>query len=248
MKRFSKIYYFAALAFFLIFFVACEFDRGYRDIRDFYFPMRELKEGLVYEYRSVNNDSLAPYYWFYRSMQTDSGMYLTGMNYGHDFIPTQFVQEAWVSNGMLLDTLFLYFTDTSGRQQPLEVEIEAGNLFSFSAGPESGVLLYRVKWQDPYQPGVWTTVIKNRQFVRDTTWIWEGKPIDAVVFHLKELFSIEEDGALEQTYDGMEIYARGLGLVYTKKVINTNFILEYELTDRYSMEILEEKFRRYQTQ
>ena len=243
MKSVFKRVYFPGLLFSLIFFGSCEFEGGYRDIRDFYFPLRELKEGLVYEYRSVNNDSLAPYYWFYRTMPADSGMYLTGMNYGYDFVPTQFVQEEWVSNGMLLDTLFLYYSDTTGRQLPLEVEIEAGNLFSFKAGPESGVLLYRVRWRDPYQPDVWTTVIKNRQFVRDTTWIWEGKPREAVVFHLKELFSIEDGGSLEQTYDGMEIYAKGLGLVYTKKTINENFILEYELADRYSMEVLEEKFR-----
>ncbi len=245
MKRSTGLDYCIGSLFLVLFFSACEPGESMRDIRDYYFPMRELKEGLVYEYRAVNNDSLAPYYWYYRSMQTDSGVYLTGMYYEYDFMPKQFVQEAWVSNGMLLDTLFLYYTDTLDRQQPLAIEIEAGNLFAFRAGPESGVLLYKVKWEDPYKPGVWTTLIKNRQYVSDTTWQWQGKKVDAVVFHLKELFAIDEEGTFEQEYDGMEIYAKGIGLIYTKKQINENFILEYELADRYPMEVLEEKFSRY---
>lgn len=246
MKRSTPLYYCIGILFYLLFFSSCDRSGQGKDIRDYYFPMRELKHGLVYEYRSVNNDSLTPYYWYYRSMQTEAGVFLTGMYYEYDFIPRQFVTEEWVSNGMLLDTLFLYYTDTLGKQQALEVEVESGNLFSFKAGPDSGVLLYRVKWEDPYKPGVWTTVIKNRQYVRDTTWLWEGKEVDAVVFQLKELFAIDDDGTFEQQYDGMEVYAKGIGLIYTKKQINENFILEYELADRYSMEILEKKFSEYQ--
>ena len=53
------------------------------------------------------------------------------------------------------------------------------------------------------------------------------------------------DGHLEKNYQGKELYAKNLGLVYYKKEIDENFVLEYELRDTFSMTKLEEKFKTF---
>ena len=53
------------------------------------------------------------------------------------------------------------------------------------------------------------------------------------------------DGHLEKEYQGKELYAKGLGLIYYKKEIDENFVLEYELRDTFSMTKFEEKFKQY---
>ena len=45
---------------------SCDDDQ--QDLRDYYFPLRELTDGLVYEYRDLNYDSLSADFWYYRTV------------------------------------------------------------------------------------------------------------------------------------------------------------------------------------
>lgn len=214
-----------------------------RNIREYYFPLKQLQDGLVYEYRAVNNDSLAPTRWYFRSLVLDSGIYLTGMNYAPDLTPLQFSREEMVKNGMLLQDLFLYETDSTGNQQRIDVEIIAGSVFPFEVRDSGGIFLYKVSWQPPSDPGATITLVKNRRYAGDTTFIFENKRYDTVVFEVRELLSHEQEGFFEREFSTVEWYAKGLGLVYYRKEIAEDFVLEYSLARRYPMEELEAIFR-----
>ncbi len=217
---------------------------GKRDIRDYYFPLKRLQEGLVYEYRSVGQDSLTPNYWYYRSFVNDKGVFLTGAYYEYDLAPLQFVREELVRNGMLLADMLIYETDSSGLQQQVAVTIEAGNVFPFEVSDSSGIFLYKVRWSPPSDSGAVFTLIKNRRFLGDTTVTIGGERYDCVAFQVRELFEREAEGFFEKEFSGLELYAKGVGLVYYKKEITDNLTLEYQLADRYKMPTLEEKLRR----
>ena len=78
-----------------------------RDLRDYYFPLRELTDGLVYEYRDLSMDALTADYWYYRTIPTDSAYYFTKAYYQSDFVQTQLYRESMVNNGILLKDLYL---------------------------------------------------------------------------------------------------------------------------------------------
>lgn len=221
--------------------IACN-PSGRKDIRDYYFPLKKLTEGLVYEYRAIGQDSLSPAYWYYRSFLQDEGIYLTGTYYEYDLDPLQLVREELVSNGMLLQDLFIYIPDSSGRQQRLAAEVLAGNVFPFSVSDSSGVFLYKVRFEFPNEMGNTTTLIKNRRYLGDTTYSVNGESYDAVRFQVRELVEDQSltDGTVEPQFDGEEIYAKGIGLVYYRKNLGAQSIA-YELKDRYPMEQLEQK-------
>ena len=215
---------------------------GQKDIRDYYFPLKKLTEGLVYEYRSVGQDSLSPVFWYYRSFIQDEGVFLTGTYYEYDLNPLQLVKEELVSNGMLLDDLFLYMPDSTGRQQRLDVEVLAGNAFPFTVSDSSGIFLYKVRFEDPNEKGHTTTLIKNRRYLGETTYTFQGKEYQAIRFEVRELIEDNSltEGGIEPQFDGEEIYAKGLGLVYYEKDLGDQTIA-FALADRYPMAQLEKQ-------
>lgn len=215
---------------------------GRKDIRDYYFPLKRLTEGVVYEYRPLGQDSLSPAYWYYRSFLQDEGIYLTGTYYENDLIPLQLVREELVSNGMLLQDLFVYLPDSNGRQQRLAAEVLVGNVFPFSVSDSSGIFLYKVRFDFPNEIGSTTTLIKNRRYLGDTTYTIAGETHNAVRFQVRELVEDNSatEGSVEPQFDGEEIYAEGIGLVYFRKDLGPQSIA-YELADRYPMEQLEQK-------
>lgn len=230
------------LGVFLIY--SCQPQAGKKNIRAFYFPLDELKDGLVYEYESAGPLPLAPVYWHYRSLFLPEGIFLTGTQYGEmpdlGLAPTQFVREEMISNGMLLADLYFYRTDSSGKQQQVPVEKIVDTAFPFEVSEDGGVFLYKIKWQSPEDSLNTVTLIKNRRYLRDTSIQFQGQTHQAILMEVKELAEQDhlEDGHFEQQFNGVEIYARNIGLFYYKKIISDEFLMEYRLKDRYPMERL----------
>lgn len=216
-----------------------------RDIRDFYFPLKSLTEGLVYEYRAIENDSLTPAYWYYRSFIGKDGVFLTGNYYEYTFTPQQFIREELVQNGMLLEDIFLYETDSIGRQQQVAGEILAGNTFPFEIPDTNTIYLYKVSFQFPSNPDQQITLIKNRTFAGDANYEYKGKTYDCIRFDVRELVEVSDtkQGGIEPELSGYELYAEGLGLIYYEKELGAGNRIAYVLYDQYPMEVLEEKFR-----
>ncbi len=223
---------------------ACQSGDGRRDIRDYYYPLLDLSDGLVYEYRSLRGDSLAPSYWYYRSLIFRDSNFLTGVNYSPDLLPAQFIREEMVANGMELRDMYLYETDSSGTQTRVDVAIEADDVFPFQVRDSGGIFLFHVRWQPLSEPGVTYTVIKNRYYLGDTTYVYKGEPYACVAFQVNELFEQDSDGVFEQQFSGVEFYAEDIGLIYYRKDIAEGLTLEYGLADRYTMEELEKKWGR----
>ncbi len=214
-----------------------------RDIRAYYFPLRDLEDGLVYEYQPVDNDTLPPIYWYYRSFLYPDSIFLTGTRYSRDLLPEQFTREELVANGMLTVDSYVYELDSTGRQQQVPVEVVAGSSFPFEVAEEGGLFLHRLKWTSEVDPMVSYEVVKNRRFGGDTTFVWQGRRRGAVYLTLREAIDQRAEGVLSLESEGEEVYVRDIGLVYFEKRFSEGFKVAYRLSDRYPMEVLEEKFK-----
>ncbi len=212
------------------------------DIRAYYFPMKELTEGLVYEYRPVEDDSLPVMYWYYRSFIYPDSVFLAGTKYGDNLLPEQFTREEMVSNGMLTIDTYIYELDSLGTQHQVPVEIQAGSSYPFEVGEESGVFLHRLQWRSKVDPAVSFEVVKNRRFGGDTTVVWNGQEQEAIYLTVKEAIEQNAEGTLSLESDGQEVYVKNVGLVYFDKVFDNGFRVAYRLAERYTMDELEEKF------
>ena len=227
---------------FIVLQLACGESDEKLNIREFYYPLEVLKQPMVYEYQAINNDTIGAEYWFFETHETDTAMYFTGNNFNRNFEVVQFSSEEVVQNGTIQKDYVLFSYDSLGQQFEVVAEIEFGNTFPFEVKDSNSIFLQKLKWTFSENPLITTTLIRNRRYIGKSKYSFNNKIYDCVEFRSKELIDDFNNGHFEKEYEGKELYAKGLGLVYYKKVID-EIILEYELVDVYPMAKLEQKFK-----
>ncbi|MGB3546372.1 MAG: hypothetical protein WBA17_05330 [Saprospiraceae bacterium] len=218
-----------------------------RDLREYYFPVRDLTTGRVYVYAAVGQDSLAPEYWYYRGIVQDTAVYLSANRYTPDLRPAQLSREELLNEGMVSRELILYTPDTSGTLLDNRAEILAPSIFPFRlpAGKRPAYV-YQARFQLATDPGVIQTLTINRQFDADTTFTFQNEQLSAIRLTLTgELdYNDPRGGSLRPTFSGHEIYARGLGLVeYRRSFAGTEQGFYYRLREIIPMSELERRAR-----
>lgn len=214
-----------------------------RNIQEFYLPLDAIKDGLVYEYRPAKNNNLLPFYWYFRLTAKNDRTILTSTYYDHTFTVQQLSNEEIVSTGVILNDLFFYGIDTlTGIQQQNPVRVEWDNVFPFEVTDSTNAYLYKIYWTDIDNPKQKIRVIRNRHFMGETTYTYQGQEVDCIRFLVKEIAEIEEEGVQELQFQGTEVYAKNLGLVYFNKIKDGQVLQEYELVDRFPMTELEQRF------
>jgi len=217
---------------------ACKNDTT-RNIKAYYYPVQELDEGLTYKYQVVGQDSIAPDFWFYRNILTDTAHYLLKTYYQQIDFPSTVAREEIVSNGVLLDQLYLFERDSLGDIQQIKANILSPSAFPFEIEDKNTVYLYKINFQLPSQLNGSTTLIINRRFLGDTSFQYQGKEYPAIYFDTRGQVEIQDtiNGGMEPRFWGEEIYAKGLGLVAYRQAHSPNERgLEYQLIDRFSEE------------
>lgn len=209
-----------------------------RDIRDYYFPVRALTQGLVYEYEVLAGVDSLPIYWYALGMDKDTALHLAITTYGSDFTPSSLVREQIFKEGVVTQDVRIYATGPTGHSQESRAEIMAGNAFPFylpKAAPPAYV--YRIRYASPAADSVIYTLTYNRQYEKDTTLDVLGQKRPAIWLRITGETDIYDpvNGSLSPRFEGYEIYAKGIGLVESYRNFD-GFILHNVLKRRLDME------------
>ncbi|MFN8302392.1 MAG: hypothetical protein U0U46_07865 [Saprospiraceae bacterium] len=219
---------------------------GRRDIRAYYYPAENLAGGKVYEYASLESDSIPPDYWYFRSVRADSGLFLVGTYYDASFQVGQMVREKIDRSGSQVRDYFLYFPDSSGqRNLRVAARLESPDVFPFSVKDSSGVFLFSLQIGQPGDAGL-IYLIRNRRYLGDAPdFEFKGKKYPCIRFGLREAIGKSAEGDAETESRGEEWYAEGLGLVYYRKEAGNKGLIrqEYRLRDIITMDELEQRAR-----
>lgn len=212
------------------------------NIEDYYFPIDELKEGRVYEYRNNGErGETSSRYKYYNTIHTDSAQYLISNHYGPTFFNDQYVLSEVVSNGILAKEFrFMAIIPEQEEQSIVKAEIIKDNAFPFSVSKEGGVTAMEIKFTDPRNSKEKIRLIRERQYLGDTIFTFKGIDLPAIIVASNEImeFTHEDDGDFDNTTFATEIYAKGIGLV-ARKFNMGNVELESVLHDTFSMKKLE---------
>lgn len=229
----------AILCFFAFLFLAgCD---SQRDIRDYYFPVRELinTDGLVYVYE---NTGTLPgpdlEYYYYLGVDQDTALYLSTTRYSPDFAPEQQGRERIRNEGVYLEELTMLPADSNGVAQPIPTELIYNKTFPFYLLADDPVPYgYRMKFSPPESPDATNFVTLNRRYRSDTTITIMGEDHDAVVFDLEGEVSLRdpEEGDISPSFTGYEIYARRLGRVAYERVLAEDATFGGRLVERIPM-------------
>ena len=202
------------LPLFLLGLLSCE---GRRDVRDYYFPVRQLtgSDGKVYAYlRTGSQPGPDTAYWYYLGVDLDTALYLTTTGYGPDLSPRQLSREKITNEGSRLQELTAFATDSAGRSVPTEMEVLYEHTFPFYLdGPGGGPYGYRLRGQFAGSAAM-TYVTLDRTEFRDTSTFILGEERPGLCVRLFGEVSERDPelGDISPTFSGYEIYTRGLGL------------------------------------
>ena len=201
-------------------------DSNPGDYSAYYLPVDAIPDtGLVYSYRNLGDTAAGPEIWRYTTL--GEGL-IKSVNYGPDHEVVQRQYDRIVENGVIIDSLLLFYLDTDGLRKPIRVKILSPHRFPFQPGDSTKVWLTHLEWKQPLD-SLHIVLQRRRRFVGDTTWVIYGKSIPAIRFSTEDTFETERDGWTSSTWSGEEIYARGMGLVYYKRKISDQLSLEFSL-------------------
>jgi hypothetical protein len=219
---------------------------GKTNLQDYYFPLKSLKEApKVYEYQLSTADTTLTIYWYYQTVVQGDSINFVGTCYDGNFQVLQISREEQVVNGMKLKDLAFYGTNAEGKSVKMAADVEGGAVFPFEVTDDKSVFVNVIHFNDPKDSTHVTTLTRNRRFVKKTNYTYKGKNLDAAQLSMKEEQS-ERDlqrGGLTHVYEIEEIYAKNLGLVYTKRSLEAGKFFETKLVDIITMQDLEGRYR-----
>lgn len=196
------------------------------DLSDYYLPTDSLpEEGMTYIYRSLKDTLGDTEVWRHRYLGDGC---IESINYGYDDKIAQIQYDRVTGNGVLTDSLILFFTDSIGQTQREKVRLHAANRFPFFPQDTKRAWLTHLEW---WQPGDSLHIIlqRRRYLAGDTIWRYNGQHAHVVRFRTEDTFETEETGWTHSVWTGEEWYSKGIGLVYYKRRISDHIVLEYGL-------------------
>lgn len=225
-----------ALLFLVALFCACD---GPRDIRNYYFPVRELTEGMVYGYENTGTlPGTAPMeYAYYLGVDVDTALYLSVTQYADQLEPKQQSRQEIKNDGVYLREITLLRPDTNGPvAMPTTLIYDQAFPF-YLEDATTQAYGYRLSLTDPATPEVLTYVTLNRRFERDTAVVLGDRIYRALLFSLEGEVSLRdaEAGDISPQFTGYEIYAEGVGLVEYRRELGSGAALGGRLKERITM-------------
>jgi len=236
----------------LLFAVCFSCEPRPRDVRDFYFPARELaKTGLVYIY---DNTGTLPgpelEFVYYLGVDQDTALFLSVTQYDGNFSPRQQTSQQIRNDGVFIRDLMLLQSDSAGVATPVSTEVIYDRTFPFYLNDDADRAPngYRLSFTDPANETTTIFVSLNRTYRGDTTISVLGESHPAIVFDLAGEVSERDTelGDISPQFTGYEIYAKGLGLVAYERTLSVGTTLGGRLRERIGMDDFLERLEKQQ--
>jgi hypothetical protein len=219
---------------------------GKKNIREYYYPLTQLRDKpMVYEYAFKTRDTSFRLYSYFQTVVQGDSISFVGTDYDPNFQVMMMRREQMLSNGMKLQDLRYYGSDSTGKAIEMKALVTGGAVFPFEVKDSNGVFINIIKYRDPKDSTHETTLTRNLRFLRTTTFNYKNQKYEALEFEKNEE-QAEHDlkqGGWQHVFKIKEIYAKGLGLVYSKRAVTEDDAVEITLVDVYTMEDLEKKFK-----
>lgn len=228
-----KLKYFLLLMSIFLFFNCNTKEENKHYLKAYYFPVDDLGKSWKYVYHPTKAEYGLPETWTYKSIEEEGSIYLESNYMDSRGIVKQYSKEKVVKNGTLIKAYELYHTDSLGRKITQEAIPEQGDYFPFEVSKEGGMFLFKMKYTLPQDTLQQVSMVRNRYFRDFGRYEFDGKTYETAIFDVVE--SIETTHQIEGDFDVKvekeEIYAKGIGLVKYKQVVNGGFTIEYELKE-----------------
>ncbi len=186
--------------------------------------------GVVYRYESVNDMTLPDEYWHYRYSAGRRGNYFHSTMYLQNGQIVQRTKERLTREMSQLLSLDLTYTDERGIHE-IPTQVLDNQTFIFGPIDSTTTAKHVISYWDTSVDSVRVVFNKERILLGSMEYEYNGQLLTAIHVRTKELLETETEGFTTSEWEGEEIYAQDIGLVYYKKTISPVFALEYRLAE-----------------
>ncbi len=206
------------------------------NIREYYYPLDRMEGGMmfVYKYNNVNTEFI----WHLQTQKQKDSLYLKVLILREDNTIEQKITEQIYPSGSTVIDYEIMEIDSNGNEGIAYLDIQSGHAFPFEVEKDGGVYIFQLKWFFPSDPELKYTLVRNRRYVGDTTFLFKGVELPAIIMNVKELLETEQEGRQAFDYEKIEIYAKGLGLASSKMIYNDTIRSAFSLVDTISGKLL----------
>lgn len=188
--------------------------------KDYYYPVESLSEEKIYEYVLENEGQtyLSHYISLKTEIEEDGTIYLISKYYAPNFQQNQQIKEWIIKDGVITkEYTFLIMDSLSQNLKEYPNEVSQNVVFPFYASLDSA-MAYRFVCEMKLPPDFLTVkLVRDRKFSKDLSYTYQDEVLDAVAFTATDLYDIENTeggGFWNQKKASIEVYAKGIGLVY----------------------------------
>ena len=190
-------------------------------IQDYFIPII-TDEGISKTYTYVSPIDSQKLTWVYEKSEEENRVH--GSLYLNDESLVKEIEMIWTEEDVQMHSASLVEYDSLGNPSRSPYSFDSRSLFPLSKEKMQSILYYSDRYQSRIQSDLITSNIKNRQYSSDTIVKFKGKEYPAKLFTVLETVDVEKvnDGHWDTNFQGIEVYAKGIGLVYYKKNIEGN--------------------------
>ncbi len=186
--------------------------------------------GVVYRYTSVNDPAMPDELWHYQFSGGYRGNYLRATMYTPSGDVVQRSIENLSRDYATLLSLDLVYRDNQGSKE-IATLVSDNRTFVFGPIDSATLSVYQIAYWDTSEDSVRVSLTKQRLMEGPVDYIFEGESLPAIKVITTEKLETETEGFTETEWSGLEIFAQSYGLVYYKKSISEQFVLEYSLAE-----------------
>lgn len=210
-------------------------------LKAFYYPLAELKDGLVYEYVNDSTQSI-DHYWFFKTVEDEAGnWFLVSTRYNRGFVQDQLIRERVYANGTACEDYRFFVRDSAGHDVAYPCVVSASTMYPFEI-PNDSVMVYRFQMTFFLPPDVTMRYrfTRDRRFVRLDELPIDGKATKVAVFDNLDFIALSDSvKGGHWNIDSSrvrEVYAQGVGLVQLAKQMPSGQVNSIRLRARYPMD------------
>ena len=188
--------------------------------KDYYYPIESLSEEKIYEYVIENEGQsyLSHYLSLKKELGADGAVYLRSKYYGPNFKQNQEIKEWIIKDGVITqEYTFLVLDSVTQALKEYPNEVSQNVVFPFYASLDS-MMAYRFVCEMKLPPDFLTVkLIRDRKFNKKLSYTYKEEALEAIAFVATDLYDIENTvggGFWNQKKGTIEVYAKGIGLVY----------------------------------
>lgn len=204
--------------------------------KEYYFPLERMEGGMMFVYKY--NNANAEFIWHLETQKQKDSLYLKVLILREDNTIEQKITEQIYPSGSKVIDYKIMEIDSNGNEGIAYLDIQSGHSFPFEVEKDGGVYIFQLKWFFPSDPELKYTLVRNRRYVGDTTFLFKGVEVPAIILNVKELLETEQEGRQTFEYEKIEVYAKGLGLATSKMIYDDTVRTAFSLVDTIAGKLL----------